>query len=544
MSIVRASLRTQRLGTDDNLLRYSPDRLQGYELDFLALHIAQSTTSRPRKPEEDQLGPVWWVVNASPLGDFNISAAANPDVADQASNLNSNKSRELSLLERLPSVPGGQANLHGFCISKDPQARKWLSPDELMRKAKKQLSSWKWSEYCTEHETECGPTQHCKHDFNTAIKAMFYRGRLARLTGLEQPKSERSSYWGERFVRVRETAIMLALAIEDTMQILFDSRSTDPICLRQPWHQAFSIFWTLRCSFHDLLQPPDRYGDIHMSLQRDIIDRNGLPKGPWKADRSEIEAVLGLWSWSLESQNIEHIEGIHLPPWSARSIRRILSADWDMERALRQSQHLNTWREADGDSDIREEWLRVDVSDIDAAQHGGGFLVKDRRNYRESRPTLRCVQNQSARDWEISEGHVYKASLSSLYPRKFSTRKYFGWCNVMLELAPPETKLVVVTVASKHSILLNCAQEIYSTFLAAMTQTVKHIGESSAVKHQGTLTGKASNENIKRIQQALIARGLCDEDAAFACTIPVLQLMGKLKLPDERLDTTSWLADE
>lgn len=65
MSLLRASLRTQRLRTDDNLLRNNPDGFHGNELDFLALNMAQSTTSRPRKSEEDQLGPVWWVVSAS-----------------------------------------------------------------------------------------------------------------------------------------------------------------------------------------------------------------------------------------------------------------------------------------------------------------------------------------------------------------------------------------------------------------------------------------------------------------------------------------------
>lgn len=376
-----------------------------------------------------------------------------------------------------------------------------------------------------------------RHLVNTILmppsKLCFYRGRLARLTGLEQPKAQHSSYWGERFVPVRETARALPLAIEDTMQILFGSSSTDPVSLLQPWQQAFRIFWTLRCSFHDRPEAPGPYGDIQVSLRRDI-DGNVVPKRPWKADQSEIEAVLGLWSWSLKSLGILQLFAC-----------RILSAHRDMKCARRESLHLETWREVKSASEIQEQLLEVDVSDIAAMEHGGGFFVKSRKGKQENQPTLRCIQNQNVYGWNSagmsSWQRMWKAP--SKLPRDGGTQ-LFGWCNVTAEKVSPGNKLAVLLIDSTNSILLNCAQEIYSTFLAAITQTVEHIGTSSAVKHQGTLTGKASNGNVKRIQQALIARGLCDEDAAFACTIPVLQRQGKLKLPDELLDIAGEVVDE
>lgn len=543
MSIVRASLRTERLRTDDNLLRNDPDCFQGNELDFLALNIAQSTTSRPKKSEEDELGPVWWIISASRLGDFNTSATASPDVAAAASNPHTNRSTRFSVLERLPSVSESRVALCGFRIKEDPvmSTPRRRREDFLTHTADSELFLWKWSEYCTKHETECSPGQTCKHDFNAAIKALFYRARLARLTGLEQPKSEHSSYWGERFVPAREIATALALAIDDTLEILFDSSSTDPVRLLQPWQQAFSIFWTLQCSVHDRPQAPGRYGDIHMSLRREI-DESGVPKGPWKADRSEIEAVLGLWSWSFKSL---HIGG--MPRTEEHGIRRILSAHRDMEYARRESLHLNIWREAKGDSEIREQLLNVDISEVDATQHGGGFFVKSRRNHQEKKPTLRCIQNQNAYAWLNSsqEGaHRFELKAIPVYGRSFVSRLVLGWCNVIAEEVSPENKVAVLVIVSKDSIVVNCAQEIYSIFLAAISQIVEHIGKTSAVERHGTLTGTASNGNIKRIQKALIARGLCDEKAAFACTIPVLKRQGKLKLPDEILEMARGLADK
>lgn len=542
MSLVRASLRTQRLRVDDNLLKNNLDYFQGNELDFLALNMVQSLTRMSSRPEKDQLGPLWVVVSTLPPSECHITAAVNPDFADAAPGLDMDQSSKLVVLERLPMVSSGLTNLCGFGINSKSRIALSMPGNSLIRQAEKDLFMWKLSEYCLEHEACYDPTfgDRCKDDFNAAITAVFYRNRLARLTGSEQPKSEHSSYWGERFVPVRGIAKSLALAIEDTMQILFDLHSTEPVELCQPWQQAVSIFWTLRCSFHDHSQTRDCYGDIHMALQR-AVDESGAPKEPWKADRSEIEAVLGLWTWSLKAQRMDEVK----LPWNSTS--RILSAHENMQRASDERLDLDIWRGGKGSSKIQKKWLKVQVSDIDATQHGGGFIAKKRTNRQAQRPTMRCIENQHVPWRSLLRVHDgYEVLAQSNYPGPAPwNRQYFGWCNVMTEEGSHEDEVAVLTFESENSILLSCAQEIYSTFLTAILKIVKDIGKSSSVKsRQRSLAGTASNENIKRIQESLIARDLCDEEAAFACTIPIFKRQGKLKFPDEILEMAGELADE
>lgn len=544
MSLVRASLRTQRLRVDNNLLKNDPDFFQGNELDILALNIGKSFTSISSRTEKGRLGPLWVVVNTSPPSGCDTTAGVNPDIADAASGPNMDEASEFDVLERLSIVSSGLPNLCGFRInSKLRHGSSWRECD-VMEGVDKDLSMWKLSEYRIEHDSICYHpllNNDCKHGLNAAVTAMFYRSRLARMTGSEQSKSEHSSYWGERFVPIRETAIKLALAIEDTMQILFDLDSEEPVNLSQPWEQALRIFWTLRCSLQDHSQIRDRYGGIHMLLQR-AMDGNGAPKGPWKADRSEIEAVLGLWTWSLKAQSMD-VENL---PWTGEEpTSRFLLSLKDMQRASEEILGLEIWREGKGGSEIQKTWLKAQVSDIDATHHGGGF-IDSQTNRQAHKPTMRCINNQNVK-WELErdDHDGYQVIAKSNYPcPKYYIRQYFGWCSVMAEEGSQEKYLAVLKVDSEDSIFLHCAQEIYSTFLTAILNIVKDIGKISVTPRQKTLRGTASNENIKRIQQSLIARGLCDEEAAFACTIPILKRKGKLQLPDNILEVAGELADK
>lgn len=67
MSIIRAGLRTQRLGVEQNLLRRRPDEVEGYELDWLALQMAQEKGDEPEKQDEQDEYPKLWAVTGGPV---------------------------------------------------------------------------------------------------------------------------------------------------------------------------------------------------------------------------------------------------------------------------------------------------------------------------------------------------------------------------------------------------------------------------------------------------------------------------------------------
>ncbi|KAF9784237.1 hypothetical protein IL306_007750 [Fusarium sp. DS 682] len=108
--------------------------------------------------------------------------------------------------------------------------------------------------------------------------------------------------------------------------------------------------------------------------------------------------------------------------------------------------------------------------------------------------------------------------------------RFFGWSN--MKQVPRNGRLAVYGIPSDNSLLLNCAQELYSAFLMAITQAVKDLGGQTESKQHGEML-RATNETVDEIQSAIITRGLCDAEDAFACTIPVLRHRGLLEPPDE-----------
>lgn len=189
MSLVRASLRTQRLSVDDNLLKNNRDYVQGNELDFLALNMAQSLTRLPNESEKNQLDPLWVVVNISPPSECGITAAVHPGTADAASGPSTGESSRFRVLERLSMVSSGLPNLCGFRIHPKVRDGKPRTEEYLLHEVNQDLFIWKLSEYCIEHESRCNRAPRayndcCKLDFNAAVTSMFYRGRLAACSTL------------------------------------------------------------------------------------------------------------------------------------------------------------------------------------------------------------------------------------------------------------------------------------------------------------------------------------------------------------------------
>ncbi|KAH6877225.1 putative ankyrin repeat protein [Thelonectria olida] len=507
MSLIRAGLRTQRLETKDNFMAEHPELFQGHELDCLALKLAVS-----RSPAYAQDHPIWKVFTA-------------PD--STARNTSSNHfafdTLRSDALEKLV-VPSG-SGLAGFCIRSPPTNNASADPfgqfeamtgQDLVYEAEKDLLSWISTKHCFRCNFKYQYANHsCETSPSFAAKSVFYRSRLARMTGLEEPELEHSSYWGAKFVAVRDVALILTHSIEDTMKILFTSDSQQPALLHESWEQAFAIFWTIhQCSSYFILDAED--GEIQMSLRR-TTDVRGVPESPWKADSSAIEAVLGLWLWSLkeESEKPGVDEGDTKRP--RQSISRILLAHQNLGTAFGETLELDMWRDRGG--------------------------VKIQKQRLETSWWSTPADTQNAVWWKNGEDFVNGPPGPPRDSR--DQRRFFGWHNLKKHKLKEYTQwesLSVLEIPSNGSLLLNCAQELYSIFLTAIIHAVKDLGGSEVRQYEERFT--ARNENVDKIQSALVKRGLCDSDDAFACTIPVLRNQGLLKPPDEVLSLASDLADQ
>ena len=133
---------------------------------------------------------------------------------------------------------------------------------------------------------------HCETGLNSATKIMEIRARLARLTNGPAP-----AYWE---TSVRLTALNLQRAIEKTAKIFF----TDRLPLNEKGQKISTLDWTVNCQ-------------VTTTPGRRIIYPISLPvrlqnEAVWQIDPSQLEAVLGLWCWSLKncpdsSAKISHV---------------------------------------------------------------------------------------------------------------------------------------------------------------------------------------------------------------------------------------------
>ncbi|KAK8108386.1 Ankyrin repeat-containing domain protein [Apiospora sp. TS-2023a] len=414
MSLVRAGLRTQRLEKEDNLLANDPDLFQGRELDFLAMTIGrpQSESGRIKtqtaeETSEAQMRFKWVVSSSQP------SSRCNTEVTNTGGKGRDN----FNVLELLPTACRDSPTLYGFGI-KNPLASTGNHlpnfTDELAAAADKELLQWS-SEFYNKQDLRCGPADGgAKARLNDAAKTMHYRARLARMTGCDDPESEQSSHWGERFIPMRKTVRTLARAIEDTMDILF---KTGLLVMHESWDKASSIFWTLSCSSLESLDIEACRSDIFLSLRR-RTDASGMPvrgyKG-WKADKSELEAVLRLWLWSLRADLCENAE-------KEQRISRIISTYSNTEHASNDMLDFEIWQKRGG---IQIQQQRLKVRSL------------------EDEPAIRSSQVQDSVWWR--DGEEFHTREQGEVPCHASDkRRFFGWCNTGAAATLPHGELNVL----------------------------------------------------------------------------------------------------
>ncbi|RMJ05164.1 hypothetical protein CDV36_014165 [Fusarium kuroshium] len=257
-----------------------------------------------------------------------------------------------------------------------------------------------------------------------------------------------------------------------------------------------------------------------MSLRRSV-DSHGIPDGPWKADTSDIEAVLSLWLWSMEEPTKAYDEEDPDIKTVEPRINRILSVHSD-------TAHTDA---ADRDDDIHEA---MQLS-LWHKRVNNGLQAYKLRNYH----LAELAKSQHAVWWR--EGDEFVTNSNGPPVVSNDRQRFFGWSNMKKALMKG-LSVFHEMMPSNSPLLLNYAQELYSTFLTAITQAVEDLGGNSQATRYGEFIG-ASNETVDEIQAALVTRGLCDADEAFACTIPTSRTQGLLQPPEEAIAMVGKLAD-
>ncbi|EGE03227.1 ankyrin repeat-containing protein [Trichophyton equinum CBS 127.97] len=287
MSVVRSTLRASRLREEDVSLAHKPDLYKTHELDWFALNIGTELGPSHLDSEFKQK----WTVISGPYHTAKIFEKRwrlpkyNPSVQGQFL-----KNENLAFVRMLVDH-AGSCILSGFRIDVDDptisgnEGDKPQSPEDWWDPHFKMDETWKFHTKCAPYRWHAAVQSKQSASKSLPVEAcvssFIYRARLARLT----------DSWEDKLVSVRSTVRILAKTIESTIQVFLTS-DTD---FEKGWDSAFTIFWAV----HSTLEGADpTSGDIYLSLSREI-DKDGQPTGKWHVDESELEAVLGLWLWSL-----------------------------------------------------------------------------------------------------------------------------------------------------------------------------------------------------------------------------------------------------
>ncbi|KAM5471779.1 hypothetical protein MauCBS54593_003184 [Microsporum audouinii] len=329
MSVVRSMLRANRISEEEVSLAHKPDLYKGHELDWLALNLGtepkQNDTEPEFKPE--------WTVSPTPYHTADISEIGWKLLDPTFSTRNQPFPDERTEFRRMFVVHAGNCILTGFRLDRGelrrPQGNisQYQQPEDWWDSRLEIDNVWQPNiKLAPERWRAAVQSKLSLNKFTTVqdgfAKAFIYRARLARL----------SDGWDEKLVSVRNITRMLAKAIESTMHVI----STTDVRLEKGWSSAFTIFWAVHCKLEG---EDNTSGNIYLSLTREI-DKRGHSGGIWRVNECELEAVLGLWLWSLRNMGTK----------SQIPLKRILSVKPHSASQKDFAADFNLWREGEGSS--------------------------------------------------------------------------------------------------------------------------------------------------------------------------------------------------
>lgn len=520
MSIIRASLRMERLKKEDNRLGEDPDFYQGHELDWLAMELekdallkalnSKQSAGKPVQPEGRQSQEatqdcrdssifVWQVTSFPPHPTTDLISREEPFARYHHMTDNTcNETLHLSRHTKDMKV----SLIFGFLMASIANAQDRPPVHQS-------LENWLAEKQRDEHTKVP----------RLVPRVYLSRARLARMTGVESFQSASSvsrsdsGLWDEDLVPARKLAKSLARAIEKTADVLFSDATTPPI-LEDKWASAHTMFLALECTAAELSLAEDILlchkasldDSVYVRLSR-TVSEGGEADGPWQANTSEFESILSLWLWSLKMRS--HLSS-NTSELKEQMCMRLLCASGAAATSppeLTRSA-LDPWF-GDLSTSIRRVRMKYPA--------GSGFD-----------PTWLWTRDRKDGAQTASQGRAfYPLPLHTLRTEDLPERHwFFGW-HALTSAPQTGQNLDALAARSLGSPADMCAQEIYTLVLKTLLSIVKDIGGLTKVL-KGRRRFYVANDNITEIIEAFTEAGLGSEDEARACIIPALHAQKKL----------------
>lgn len=340
------------------------------------------------------------------------------------------------------------------------------------------------------------------HDINAAGQLLAYRARLASLTRSQAGQAEiapRARNFRQEMVAVRQEAHRLARTIENTYTIFLTSKD---ILIRKEW-QNDPIYWAVSVSLSYKFSPcgsnKARSNDkpVDPREQTLYLKLGGKDKKSWMVDLEDcLEALLGLWVWSLKSDPLVEIKDQHgfiIPEVADIRTRRIIAANEDLLWELK-TQHYE-YAGAFTENQLDPCPDHHDPSIVWKYGPAGSDAVN--RPARYSRPE----------SFENSE---------------FQLVRFFGWdvarSSKMQSTTVKDSNFSVWSTASNSTLLSLCVQEVFTSFFWSMLDFVKSF-DSAGLKQESEKL--YSNDSLlSQTVAAFVDNGIGDKRDALICMLP------------------------
>ncbi|KAH6982589.1 ankyrin repeat-containing domain protein [Ilyonectria destructans] len=451
MSILRGSLRMQRLNRGANKLGDMPDLVVGHELDWLAFELAQ---------QEAQQGSFWHI-----SGQYEKAV----DVETQNSgSTNASQAHETSSQDNGKDGPAPTSSPHSPTTSPEHQSGQVDYKDLLP-----------------------------------------IRVRLAHLTGhisLSNIEDREYQKWKDGYVKVRTKAGKLSAAICQAAEslpqkeypksdiVLRIKAVTSPNIGDRATHREQLISVTLK-------PPPE-------STQTG-----------WKIDSARLEAILGLWMWSLVSDE-------RLETKDDSSHKTSLAEIIERARIVSAGPDNNTWDHKSNRQGEMDLWLgpnaiKLPDTTLTLDNDDDYGLINLWRKHKSD--------TESDRDYWSKE-----EDKSQSYG---SLQRFCGWNPVYesLRSGPLDSirKLRVQFYSTNLSLLDICAQELFAALTISLTGLLS-VGETTLVESAGNV--RLDNPTVSALAKAFVEGGLGSYSDAILCIVPAFGNQLPLPAPKVMLE--------
>ncbi|CAG8961847.1 hypothetical protein HYFRA_00014038 [Hymenoscyphus fraxineus] len=296
---------------------------------------------------------------------------------------------------------------------------------------------------------------------NEAARLLMYRARMTHLTETAAECSEQ--IWDSE---VRQVAVRLQNAIQQSAQYVFKKMK-----FKAGWDTEESLIWSTTCQLLEKSYASPLPIYFHMHLDRE--------SEKWLMSHHQLEAILGLWSWSLERLSTEQQTFLF------------------SEKAFAVSEI--------GKKDELDATIRMWVN-------------------RNSGPSVHSIKG------------VLSDSAANRRPTTLSIPlRSFAWHSKEQDVDP---KMILLSIPTKCSHLQLIAQDIFTIFISRIADIIEPIEDLETTNiHDGSVpTGTledVTNEHISSIVDIFVSINLGSREDALASIVPPLLQRSKLPNLDE-----------